>query len=106
MDLHSMDNSELVNMLIDAEREGDNKLYEAVFLILLNRGFFLGGYGDNMSTYEKQLFIEFETKLEEIQYYMHCYQASGDDIPKDVVSEWNRIFNIALTLQKELKCEN
>lgn len=41
MDLYNMDSNELVNILIDAEREGDNKLYDAVFLILLNRGYFL-----------------------------------------------------------------
>lgn len=54
-----------------------------------------------MSTYEKQLLIEFETKLDAIQYR----QASVTDAPKDIVAEWDRVLNIVSTLKKELNNE-
>lgn len=59
-----------------------------------------------MCTYEKQLLIEFETKLDAIQYRMSLYQASATDAPKDIVAEWDRVLNIVSTLKKELNEKN
>ena len=59
-----------------------------------------------MSTYEKQLLIEFETKLDAIQYRLGLYQANATDAPKDIVAEWDRVLNIVSTLKKELNEEN
>jgi hypothetical protein len=58
-----------------------------------------------MCTYEKQILIEFETKLDAIQYRMGLYQASATDAPKDIVAEWDRVLNIVSTLKKELNNE-
>lgn len=57
------------------------------------------------TTYEKQLLIENETKLDAIQarldwYVSECY--GEDEIPKDLVSEFYRLYSKVENLKKEL----
>jgi hypothetical protein len=58
-----------------------------------------------MKTYEKQLLIENETKLNAIQARLDWYQAEcygEDEIPKELISEFYRLLDRVQTLKKEL----
>jgi hypothetical protein len=58
-----------------------------------------------MKTYEKQLLIENETKLNAIQARLDWYRAEcygEDEIPKELISEFYRLLDRVQTLKKEL----